>query len=463
MADGLELRRSWLLIFFLLVSGCAETDLRLLSPSPPFPFEELKQRVSAIRELPFLSEVALETSAMAEIRALLEGSLLQEQGQEKLSQVAWLYTRLGLLAEATDLPKAVLDLRLFQRAVQYDSQRKAIVLPKERLKPGLAFLRSPWSVTEDTAKELLLIHALTHALQDQHFHWHERLKRDATEDSAMALRALMRGDAVLVGLAHLVAEQQGAKQKIVDGVTSMIPLAAQLDQQLSGLPELLRQGAAFQYLNGSQFVLWAYARQRWDGVNGLFFRPPVSTEQILHPEKYYVKREEPVQITPWSLIRQFGAKKIIDETLGEFVIRILLGQTLSKDKAARAATGWAGDSLFAFREGREIILAWMTAWDDREDALEFYSSYRDAIEKRREISLEPTAGGSDTLVAPEQSGHRLLLQIRDHFVFFLDGIPVPRSVEIAKEVWKELETGTEPARTPFELAGRPIQPFWIKR
>lgn len=463
MADSRQFRRSWILTLFLLVSGCTETDLQLLSPAPSLPFAELKQNVSAIRELPFLHQVSLETKGMAEIRALLEKSLLQEQGREKLSQVGRVYGRLGLLSEATDLSKALLDLRLFQRAVQYDSQTKTIIVPKERLKPSVAFLRSPWSVTEDTANELLLIHALTHALQDQHFHWHERLKRSATEDSAMALRALMRGDAVLVGLAHLIAKQQGAKQKIVDGVTSMIPLTAQIDQELSGLPELLRQGAAFQYLNGSQFVLWAYARQGWDGVNGLFFRPPVSTEQILHPEKYYVKREEPVQITPWSLIRQFGAKKIIDETLGEFVIRILLGQTLSKDKAARAATGWAGDSLFAFREGREITLAWMTAWDDREEASEFYTSYRNVLEKRHEISLEPTAGGSDTLVAPEQSGHRLLLQIRDHFVFFLDGIPVPRSVEIAKEVWKELESGTEPVRIPFDLAGRRPQPFWIKR
>ena len=261
MADGLEFRRLWILIFLLLASGCAEADLQLVSPSPTLPFEELKERVSGIRKLPFLVQVSLKTKGMAEIRALLEKSLLQEQGREKLSQVGRLYTRLGLLPEATDLSKALLDLRLFQRAFQYDSQRKTIIVPKERLKPSIAFLRSPWSLTEDTAKQLLLIHALTHALQEQHFHWQETLNHSATEDSAMALRALMEGDAVLAGLASLMAEQQGAKQKIVDGVKSMTPLTAQIDRELSVLPELLRQSAAFQYLNGSQFVLWAYARQ----------------------------------------------------------------------------------------------------------------------------------------------------------------------------------------------------------
>lgn len=463
MADELEFRWSWILTFFFLVCGCAETDPRLLSPFPSLPFEEIKERVSGIRELPFLDQVSLEIKGMAEIRALLEKSLLQEQGREKLSQVERLYTRLGFLPEATDLSKALLDLRLFQGAVQYDSQKKTIIVPKERLKPSVAFLRSPWSVTEDTAKELLLIHALTHALQEQHFHWRETLNHSTTKDSAIAFRALIKGDAVLVGLAHLMANQREAKQKIVDGVTSMIPLTAQMDQELSGLPEPLRQSAAFEYLNGSQFVLSAYARQGWDGVNGLFSRPPLSTEQILHPEKYYVKQEEPVQMTPWSLIRQFGAKKIIDETLGELVIRILLRQTLAKDTAARAATGWSGDSLFAFQEGPEMILAWVTAWDSREDALEFYSSYRAALEKRHGISLEPTAGGSDTLVSPQRSSHRLLLQIRDHFVFFLDGIPIPRSVDLAKEVWKELEIGTEQRRIPFDLAARPHQSFWLGR
>lgn len=463
MTDGRRFGRSWVPTLLLLVGGCGETDPRLLSPSPALPFAELSQRVSITRELPFLHQVSLETKGMADIRALLEKSVLQEQGREKLSQVGRVYARLGLLAEATDLPKALLDLRLFQRAVWYDAQRKAIIVPRERLNPSVAFLRSPWSVTEDAAKELLLVHALTHALQDQHFRWQETLHHGNTEDSAMALRAVMKGDAVLVGLAHLIEKQQRANQKIVDGVTGMIPLTAQIDRELSGLPELLRQSAAFQYLNGSQFVLRAYARQGWDGVNGLFLRPPLSTEQILHPEKYYVRREGPVRITPWSLIRQFGAKKIIDDTLGELVIRILLGQTLAKDKAARAGAGWAGDSLLAFQEGAEVILAWLTAWDDKEEAAEFYSNYREALEKRRRISLEPAAAGSDTLVAPQQSGHRLLLQIRDHFVFYLDGVPVPRSVEIAREVWKEVETGTEPVRIPFDLARRPLQPLWTKR
>ncbi len=454
MADA---RWSWLLVLsiFLLFPGCEETGLQLVPPPSTIPFEELKKRVSRIRELPFKHDISLETKTIEEIQALLGKSLLSEPGSENLPQVERVYVRLGLLPQGMDLRKGLRDLHLFQQAVHYDSRSKKIILPGEPLKPGLAFLRSPWSVANDITNQLLLTHALAHALQEQHFHWEEKLKNSNTEDRALALRALMKGDTVLVGLAYLTGNAKENKQRVLDGIKGITRLAAQVEQELAHLPELLRQKAVFQYVHGSQFVMWAYSLKGWEGVNRLFSHPPLSTEQLLHPEKYYVKRDEPVRITPWGLLRQFGDQKIIDETLGEFLIRALLGRTLSKEEAERAAAGWAGDNLLAFQQGEELILAWVTAWDDREEALEFYGSYRRALEKRHGIFLESTPAKADTLVAPHQSGHSLLLQVKENLVFFIDGIPAPRSIEIAEGLWKELETGPQPLRIPFDLASLP--------
>ncbi|MFQ5902924.1 MAG: hypothetical protein ACE5JO_04465 [Candidatus Binatia bacterium] len=463
MADGRwPLPWSLLLSLLFLFSSCAETDLQPVPTPPPLSFKELKEKVSRIRGLPFQHEVTLETKSTEEIQALLEKSLFEEHSNESLAQVARVYTRLGLLPEATDLSKALVDLHLFQQGVHYDSLRKKIILPQEPLKPYLAFLRSPWSANSIT-KQLLLTHALTHALQEQHFHWEEKIKDRDTEDRGLALRALAKGDAVLVGLAHLMGDPNENKQKILDGIQGLIRLAAQIDEELPHLPELLRQKAAFQYLQGSQFVMWAYSLKGWEGVNRLFAHPPISTEQLLHPEKYYEKRDDPVRITPWGLIRQLGRQKIMDETLGEFLIRILLRNTLSEEEAAQAAAGWAGDSLLAFQQGEELILGWVTAWDDREEALEFYRGYRRALEERYEIFLEPTPASATTLITALQSDHPLLLQIRGNFVFFLDGIPSPQSVEIAEGLWKELETGTESLPVLFDLVSHPRQPFFVMR
>jgi len=449
---GWSLARFWLMVSLLLLSGCSETDLDA-PPSSPLSFEELKQRVSRIRGLPFQQEISLETRSTETIQTILEKSLGEEYRKENLQQQARVYARLGLLPEATDLPKALLELRLFQQSV-YDSRGKTIFLPKGPLRPGLAFLGRS-SVPEDITKQLLLIYALSYSLQEQHFHWDEKIRNRNTEDSRLTLRALRKGDATLVALAHLMGNPQENRQKMIHGIKGLSNLSAQIDRELPHLPELLRQKVAFQIVQGSEFVSWAYALKGWEGVNALLLHPPLSTEQILHPEKYYMKRDDPVRITPWGLIRQLSGKKIIDDTLGEFLIQSLLSRTLSKGEAIEAAAGWAGDSLLAFQQREELVLGWVTAWDDREEAREFFRGFQRALERRHGISLEPSPAGADTLTTSPSSRISLLLQIRDNFVFFLDGIPLPRSVEIADGLWNDLEIGIE--SEPFELAKRTRQ------
>jgi len=422
------------------------------SPPAPLPFEELQERVSRIRGLSFQHKISLETKTVEELRAILERSFSQEQTSRELEQIGRVFKRLGLIPEATELPKALIELRLFQEAAYYDSQSKKIILPRDPLGLRLGFLRFPGSIAEDFASQLLMIHALTHALQDQHFQWQDRLRRRNTLDLGLALRALTRGDAVLMGLAYLAGEAGEKKENIRDGIKTLKRLATQVDRELSHLPELLRELAAFQYLEGSEFVLWAHSLKGWEGVNTLFSQPPASTEQILHPEKYYAKRENPVWITPWSLIRQFGKKKTMEDTLGEFLIRFLLSRSLSKEEAERAASGWAGDALFTFEHKGELVLAWITAWDDEKEALEFYQSYQRALEKRHGVALEAAAERQDTLTAPAHTGHSLLLQIKGNLVFFLDGMAAPRAQEIAGDLWDEIETGSEPV--PLELTHR---------
>lgn len=444
---------------FLLFS-CAEPEFQLDPPSPFISFDELKQRVTRIRALPLLSDISLEAIEMESIQALLEKSLWEEHEKENLQQLAQAYTRLGLLAEATDLPKAILELRLFHHGAVYDSRRKTILLPQGYLTSGLPLLSFP-GMSEETTRQIVLIHSLSHVLQERYFHWQEKIKNSHTEDQGLALRALAEGDSVLLGLVYLMGDLKESKEKMIAGVKSLPRIQAEMDKKLQYLPELLRQKAAFQYLQGSQFALWGYSLKGWEGVNALFSDPPLSSAQILHPEKYFVKRDNPVRITPWGLIRQFSGKKIVDDTIGEWLIQTLLGRTLSREEASRAAAGWAGDSLLSFQQGKNLVVGWITDWDNREEALEFFSSYRRALEKRYDISLVSAAPGTDTLLAPRPSGRSILLQIRDHFVFFLDGVPAPRSLEIAEATWNELETGAEPA--PLELAKEAAQSPLVRR
>ena len=442
--------RRELLGFLLLLWGCAGTDLRPSTPVRALSFEELKQRVARIRGLSFQRDVALESKSFEELRALVEKSVIEEQGRDSLEQTARLFTRLGLLEEKTDWPKALAELRLFEQGLHYDSRSSTVFPLQEDAKPGVAFLTIPWAGENAAQSQLLQLYALTHILQEQNFRWPEQLKRRNTEDMALALGALTRGDAVLTGLAQPFGDGGENRQKLVEQMKEAPRFGAQIDRDLAQLPELLRHKTAFQYVQGSQFAMWAYLLKGWEGVNGLYNNPPVSTKQILHPESYYVKREQPVRITPWSLLREMGRDKIMEETLGELLIRILLSRRLSQEEAAQAAAGWAGDSLLVFQRGDAMVLAWVTAWENPKEAMEFFTSYRRSLERRHGISLEPAEPSGGILIASAPGGQRFLLEIRGNFVFFLDGVAAPRSLEIAEELWNELETGVEPQ--PFETA-----------
>src|SRR6185295_12605226 len=79
--------------------------------------------------------------------------------------------------------------------------------------------------------------------------------------------------------------------------------ALELEKSAAGLPDYLRHRLLFPYREGSQFALWALKAKGWQGVNALYANPPLSTAQILHPEKYFAQPDAPSDFLPAGLIR----------------------------------------------------------------------------------------------------------------------------------------------------------------
>jgi len=51
----------------------------------------------------------------------------------------------------------------------------------------------------------------------------------------------------------------------------------------------------------------------------------------------------------------------------------------------------------------------------------------------------------------------MVLQIKGPLVLLLDGLPLARSLELAQETWKDLETDRESIAIPFDTAAGKIQ------
>jgi len=224
----------------------------------------------------------------------------------------------------------------------------------------------------------VLAHEVQHALQAQHFAASMDAP-DKSSDEALAHLALIEGDAQ-VAMAAALGMEQGAPvgrtlRRVVEAIKN-VPLSAvtrgerreKLDQALG----VTRARLTFPYDQGMMFVSDIYRAGGFPLVNRLYDRPPISTEQILHPAKY-LAGERPRPISDPRPPPGYRAAKI--DTLGELDTRTLLGRCVAPAVAETAAEGWNGDryGVFVGRE-RQLAVLWISAWDTEDDARELESA-----------------------------------------------------------------------------------------
>jgi hypothetical protein len=445
-ARGLE-RVGILALAGLLASCSSSSPSPKISP-PPESFSELKQRIALIRELPFKREVSLANESP---KATSEGILSDEYGTQSLIHISHAYKRLGLLPESTDFAAALADYVRLERTFYYEARKELIVISPDATQLVQAMREEPGRNLE----QLPVVLALSRALEEQHFQWQGKLNGIVLEDRKLAFRALAVGDTVLVGIAYLQTSQTTTTQS--DSVRILARWATALEKMSSHLPQLLQQKLVFPYRDGSQFVQWAHAAKGWAGVNALFADPPFSTSQILHPEKYYVKRENPLHLRPSGLARQVKDSAVVDQTLGEYLVQLLLTLNLSRQEASQIAAAWTGDQLSVYLEGDNLLTAWITAWKKDEDARAFYRAYQNLLQRLHRLRFAASPGRTDSVQAELPGDRLILLQIEGPFVLLLDGTTPTRSMHLADEVWKNLDAKTESTVIPFDSAKGPPQ------
>lgn len=436
-------RRIAVAILAGLLAACLGPEPQRLNPAPILSPAELKQRVGEIRALPFK-----QLTDQAGLPALPNADNTDELGGQTLAQIGRAYKRVGLLAESVDFTRAMMEFTRLKRLALYEVGRDTLVIAPEATRLGEALAGGQSGDPDQIAPVL----ALARALQDQHFRWSERLKGLGSEDRKLAFRALGDGDALLVALSYLT-KARGP----LDWAQATVRFAAEMEKIGGHLPELLKQELIFPYRDGSQFVEWAFLAKGWSGVNALFADPPVSSAQILHPETYYVRRQAPLRITPFGLKRQFKDSAVVDDTLGEYRIQILLGLNQSRKNAERIASRWTGDHLSAYSDGDGLIIAWISAWSGDQEAREFQRAFRAALERHHRARFDETPGQPDGWKANLRTGRSMVLQVRGAAVLFLDGVATERALESSEEIWKNLEIAPESAELPFETARKPAQ------
>ncbi len=329
-----------------------------------------------IRGLKYKRPVAvrIESPAAARAHFVERAKGLWPEDRARLDQKV--YEHLGLLPAGFDLLGSVLDLLEEQALGYYDPGSDAFTMVEGQADSPLA--------------PMLVAHELTHALDDQHFDLDALLRASGDDDDrSAAVAAVVEGSGTAVMTLFLTREV-GAGRISLTAVAELQKSEAQRALRLKAAPPVIQRGLLASYVLGMSFLLRGNPGRILGGVpvadlDRAFKDPPRSTEQILHPEKYWDAAAR--DASPWlalpdlsvALGRGFALRG--RGNLGELELASLTGvASVPLDSPevvwpARwtnvAASGTAGDAFQHYVDGPRSVTLLATRWETDGDAAEF--------------------------------------------------------------------------------------------
>lgn len=367
---------------------------------PPDPItaqiNELMSVTEDIRALDFVERPTITILSKDELKARVRETYEEELDPAEFEIDDALYTLLGLIGPDVDLLQLFVDLFAEQTAAFYDLETDELVAPATE---------GEFTVLQ----RITMVHELTHALTDQHFDLFPTLDRYNEEDrfdEALAMRALVEGDATLVEIFYLVdlpTEDQLAALAEAGTVDTSI---------FDSAPKFLQDSLLFPYIAGQQYVGELYGSQGFAAVDEAYRNLPVTTEQIYDPSAFLDKEAGvSVDSPPVAL----DGYEIVEASVwGYASFKWMLEGVLGSGDASRAADGWGGDTYQVHWDGQDVVFVLDYRGDDDSDAIELYEALVDYAREAMNVG-SGTRDGSGT--AFEAGDYAFVTQIDDRVVF----------------------------------------------
>jgi hypothetical protein len=308
--------------------------------------------VAEVRQLPAKAKVPgvrLDREALGkEVTRLLD----DDSPAELVTGNTEVLFALGSVPHDFDLREAVALLFSSELAGFYDPKLGRMVLASD---------------LGEEMEQITLYHELVHALQDQHFDLDHAFDWKAEQSDVQgALHALAEGDATSA-MTEVFAKAAGVQVPPVSpALLQANSLLLQASPKLARVPPIITRSMLVPYVDGLSFVNALRARGGFAAVDAAFRSPPLSTEQVLHPEKYL--SGEPVVAVPAIAPPPGFVAASFRDVLGEQGLRLLFEEWAPAAAAREAASGWGGDRIAVFSEGERRVALWHLAFDDENAA-----------------------------------------------------------------------------------------------
>jgi hypothetical protein len=385
----------------------------LAQPAAPAVFSEIGEILTELGEMTGWkppATVASDTITKDKLKAFLDERLKEVVKPEEVRAEEVTLKMFGLAPADFDLRKVTVELLTEQAAAFYDYRKKKLFL----LETSASALQRP-----------VLVHELAHALADTHYDLEKYIfKKGKSDDGALARQSVMEGQATWL-MSEWVVKQMGASlRKAPEMAESMSRLSAgsgSMFPVFDSAPLYLKESLMFPYTKGFVFQHAVIQKMGNEAFNEVFRRPPVSSQQILHPEKYFT-RLEPVQ-PKLPKVKLKGYKDLVSGAVGEFDHEVMLRQYTGEENAA-AAAGWRGSYFRIFEHRKDAArhaLVYASEWESPAAARLFFDLYAKVQQgkwKQRQLTRE-----SATEIAGEGDGGFFRTWIEGTRVHSLEGLP----------------------------------------
>ena len=354
----------------------------------------ISAEVEAIRGLAFLRPVAAEVQSREEANDGLRAMQQRVLAPDEVQAMAETLVLLDFLSPEADLA------RLLGRNpsagilgyYDYESSETFYLVGK---------YSADWSF------DMIVAHELCHALEDQHFDlgaftegiW-------TTFDRQVTRRSVFEGSATAV-MNHYMMDRIGRDIREADlenlkaGLESFVS-SMTFEQSHEDFPAAFGMASYLAYTEGSKFVTrnaFGYGVPEKEAWDRLWRDPPRSSEQILHPEKYWdaASRDDPIDVALPEIAAALGEgwARVREGVIGELWTAFVLAYEIPTAREAEegrplewrtsAAQGWGGDHYQLYRgPGGANLLLWAVAWDSDVDREEFLDALLEVHQARND-------------------------------------------------------------------------------
>lgn len=340
--------------------------------------------------MPVRTPVKRKLVSRDEVEQFIRKKLDEDEDSKRIERSELVLKKFGLLPRDFKLRAFSLKLLREQVAGFYDPKEKTINL-------------LDWLDAE--AQRPVLVHELTHALQDQQVDLEKWMKEaDAldrkdpfnkgvrSDEASMARSAVTEGQAMIVLFDYQLAPM-GRKTVDIPGFVDIMRKHLGDEKQTGAMqeaPPILRESLVFPYLEGTAFE---YALLKDGGKRSAFADtlkdPPVNSREIVTPAEYIRGDKQPDPQMP-DLAPALKGKyaKYDSGAVGQFDTKMLLEQ-FGIQNAAQIATGWRGGMYYAGQKTKQdpktpedVALLYISYWKDPAAAQNFENIYRTLSEKR---------------------------------------------------------------------------------